>query len=510
MPPKTGLLLVICATLASFVKSDATRQNVVNANHIFNAIHDSMRQFGSSLNHNGMSIFLATVPKDTELYHGTTHAYRVNGTEWLAFEAEHAIMFARGPMGSPPEDPPNDMEYTRSNSGSRDAVGGLQVVLEDKRKPRPRPHGPGYLHTYRTKHELRLLYVDGQSAAKSSKGTLDVQDYILLEKPPSQDPDEWLPFDDVARAREICSVSETEWEGKIDGVIRMEAGFEMILCNFQKDLDVVQIAQPRTTDDYDESDRAEESFNYYKAISARYDGIGGSRVALDYDHFITLYAHPEEIYFDWDDLPRIDNGSCALPEIRGLVKDLATKNIEHFGVDWQATTDMVVARYAHRIAYLTSGALTNLTMFRAEVNRALRPFIDYSSRNRSAEVERCSQQFLPRSSLKQSLSCRMILSITATICSTLSSVLYDDVEFAAALRRVEDLKQWLRWSEWKKCQGCGYHEICFLAIWPMGSKEDLDSPTCKSSLSNISTGYWFDDFEPPPPRKGHRGAWFKG
>lgn len=42
-----------------------------NANHIFNAIHSPLRQCGSSLNHNGMSLFLTSVPHGAQLYRGT-------------------------------------------------------------------------------------------------------------------------------------------------------------------------------------------------------------------------------------------------------------------------------------------------------------------------------------------------------------------------------------------------------------------------------------------------------
>jgi len=66
---------------------DAIRQN---AFHIFNAVHSAMRQWGSSINHNGMSFFLATVPAGQPLYHGTRDSERPQGFEWLAFEAEHA------------------------------------------------------------------------------------------------------------------------------------------------------------------------------------------------------------------------------------------------------------------------------------------------------------------------------------------------------------------------------------------------------------------------------------
>lgn len=41
-----------------------------------------MRQWGSSLNHNGMSFFMATVPTGTRFYHGTWSSERVMGMEW--------------------------------------------------------------------------------------------------------------------------------------------------------------------------------------------------------------------------------------------------------------------------------------------------------------------------------------------------------------------------------------------------------------------------------------------
>jgi hypothetical protein len=57
-----------------------------NANYIFNSVHHAMRQWGSSLDHNGMSVFLATVPANTEFYHGTSSPRAINGTQWLAFD----------------------------------------------------------------------------------------------------------------------------------------------------------------------------------------------------------------------------------------------------------------------------------------------------------------------------------------------------------------------------------------------------------------------------------------
>ena len=74
-----------------------------NANHIFNAIRGAMRQWDNSWNHNGMSFFVTTVPEGVQLYHGTSQSEPIVGMEWLAFEPEHALMFAR-PRGRGPPD----------------------------------------------------------------------------------------------------------------------------------------------------------------------------------------------------------------------------------------------------------------------------------------------------------------------------------------------------------------------------------------------------------------------
>ena len=489
--------VVLATASAKELKSNA-ELNLVNANYIFNDIRDSMHQFGNSLNHNGMSIFLATVPEDTELYHGTSHPWRVNGTEWLAFEPEHALLFARGPMKRPPKDPDDgdDGDYEYEYASARQ-LGRMQAVLDSRhmsssRAQRPRDSKPGYLHTYRTKHDLRLLYVNGQSAAKSQKGTLDIQDYVLLPEPPRTIPGEWLPFDDLARARNLCRVASNEWQGEIDGVVRMEGGFEIILCDFLKDLDFVSSVQSNHLLEDDEEAATEQMFNYYKAIAARYDGIGGGRVRLDYGDFITLYNHPSAIYFDESHLPRVDNTSTSIPGLRDEVKGLATGRTSSTSTDWQAVTDMVVARYADRISYLASGSFSNLTKFRQEVDRALRPFIDYSARNSTAEIQRCSHQVLPRDH-NVSLASRTVLNITTTICSILSSVLSEDVDLSTALNQITELKSWLGWTEWKKCRGCGYHEVCFLPIWPLGSKADFEQPKCRSNVMFAPGGYWWDD-----------------
>ena len=170
------LSLSICSTASS--TADLTIQN---ANHIFNVIHDSMRQWGSSLHHNGVSFFLATVPAGTQFYHGTSNPGIVSGMEWLAFEPEHAMVFARPHRGPPPPGPPDDNDKDDRNGHHEELR-----RRHDEGPPQPPPdfkdfdeNDSGYLHTYAAAKDLRLIYIDGMSAGKTNKGTLDSQDYEI-------------------------------------------------------------------------------------------------------------------------------------------------------------------------------------------------------------------------------------------------------------------------------------------------------------------------------------------
>jgi hypothetical protein len=46
---------------------------VQNTNYVFNTIHPALRQWGSSLNHHGISAFIARVPAGVKFYYGNPH-----------------------------------------------------------------------------------------------------------------------------------------------------------------------------------------------------------------------------------------------------------------------------------------------------------------------------------------------------------------------------------------------------------------------------------------------------
>ncbi|KAF8978801.1 hypothetical protein BDQ17DRAFT_1382522, partial [Cyathus striatus] len=72
------------------------------------------------------------------------------------------------------------------------------------------------------KSPLKILYFDGSSAAKLEDGPMDTQDILLWGK-------------DIR----ICKLCDWGSKYGIHGFMRMEMGFEIMLCNFSKDVEVV-------------------------------------------------------------------------------------------------------------------------------------------------------------------------------------------------------------------------------------------------------------------------------
>lgn len=133
-----------------------------NANLIFNAIHSSMRQWGSSAQHNGMSFFPAYIPEGTLLYHGSTRAERPEHLEWLAFEIPHAEMFARGRIIRRPRNDSRDENEVEAEAESDvDPRNMSPEQLWSWMMPPGYDILPGYLQIYQANRPLKVLYLDG-------------------------------------------------------------------------------------------------------------------------------------------------------------------------------------------------------------------------------------------------------------------------------------------------------------------------------------------------------------
>lgn len=516
------VLLSLClrAKTLDSMQGDRHFHPVPNANHIFNTIHSSMRQWGSSLNHNGMSLFPAIVPQGTVLHHGTSIPDAVTGMEWVAFERDHALQFAHlylTPTPVPPVQAVKNVEEVYPDKNSLISLRNKQHILHAQRQP---PNSdplwilPGYLHSYSARKDLRLLYLDGSAAAKTNKGTLDLSDLLLLN-------DSHMASSDYDRARRLCQIAAKDWGGRIDGFVRMEAGFEIIVCSFAKSLRLVEALRAEDIDDGGTITGRKDVFHWLRAVAARYNGIGGSppRVQLNYNTFLTAHAYSLDA-FQNGSLPRlIAAPQNILEDMRSDLKSIIFQSdsfdkITHSSCNWQAVADMIVQKYANPLQYLVTSSdfSKSSTRLAQELNYMLRPFFDTLHRDAAIETKRCAAEFMPSDfhssdshDYTGSLSERAIYTVSYHICSTLINVLWSLNHPSSSTHSSEDiptqhpttlrdLTSYLAWTEWKKCKGCSWNEICSIPMFPFGVAGDHERPRCRR-VENLGelTGYWDDN-----------------
>ncbi|PKS06175.1 hypothetical protein jhhlp_007492 [Lomentospora prolificans] len=527
-----------------------------NAADIFNAVHAAMRQWGSSLHHNGLGLIPATVPEGTMLYHGSMRNSTPDSFEWLAFEIEHAENFAwsrpdrgaggpgkrPGPPGGPPggpgerpgSPPPGEGPDRQDSSGRQGPHQQMrawhhtpdfsaQVPLGETTDDHEGvPNRRGYLHMYRANRNLNLLYIDGMSAGKSNKGTLDSQDLLLrgITGSPS--------FGERERAADICKLVK-EWG--LDGVIRMEAGFEILYCDFEQGLDLVEmLRRPRA--DSPELGVRMGSFEWLRATAARYEGIGGGRAKLDFSGMVNVLWYPVNTTNPNGELPRlVETNADERQQILARVAEVARTRIARDGIDWQGVVDMIVSRHDRRIAHLAEDDVEEID-FAGQVFALTNTFVDSPSSpsdiidmanldDGAAEARRrCAEHYLrfPRESRatwtkEDEMIDAAIQGVTARICDdffTVRSLLLQrntrqpQVSRVDALERargiMRSLKRDLDWAAWKKCAGCKVNEICFVAMWPFGLVQDHYTPSCMNStrlaerhgFGRRGEGYWSD------------------
>jgi hypothetical protein len=479
-----------------------------------------MRQWGSSLNHNGMSFFPALVPAGTEFFHGTSRDQPVEGMEWLAFEPEHAQVFARRMARPPPTEEPR---HPRPPSDSDDApLGGVSLLLSEKGDQRPLEGNQdrdvrlapdektawGFLHTYLSKRDLQLLYIDGMSAGKTENGTLDSQDYILLNNSIPHSGGMW----ERERAQGMCNISLGEWGGRVDGFLRMEAGFEIILCHFERDLEVKSISRAGGECKNCKEDRDDVllGFRYLRAVADRYHKIGGDRVKMNYEKMITAYTLDTDLFSFDERGPRLKGVSeNNLRKLRKSLGDMVQSEPNPFKeatTNWQAIADMIVTRYSDRLRYLTIPSIFgNEQSLNLELDAILFPFINYDNRSFSDETNRCASHFItPKpNGMLTSIAADAVSYVNHYICYQLLSTQYGEASGNLAQKQsvITELMEKLGWTTWKECGTCAYDEICSIPIWPFGSEEDWIQPRCRNATQlGEQHGYWGEDrfrFKPP-------------
>ncbi|KAL3463547.1 hypothetical protein BJX64DRAFT_298925 [Aspergillus heterothallicus] len=466
--------LAFLSALLPGVLAAASPEPLKNANHIFNAIHASMRQWGSSIHHNGMSFFLASTPAGTRLYHGNADANPIQEIGWMAFEPEHAMVFARPPRRGPKDD----------DNRPRQEVLGQENLEQDRAN--------GWLHTYQTTRELRLLYIDGTSAGKSRIGTLDLQDRIVF----NDTIDGGVSMED-ARARKVCELAGAEWQGRLDGVIRMAAGFEIILCAPEKILETVKIMPVRKDEQNEGGNKLRaKSGDMLRAITSRFNGIGGDRVRVYYEHFVTAYTFNLDLWPKNSTVPRLKHLSSE--DLTPIRHNLTALILDHepnitASVNWQFIADMIVARYGRFLQGLAHGQRHHTK--HDDANHTPRVQIKHLMAGFGDDIEEsislCSTQFLSMPTDNSPLAHKALYAISNKICSTLTPLQSETVE-KVVHDTVRGLMHDLDWTIWKECRGCKGDEFCAIPIWPQGTQEDFEHPKCRKFDEGWSreNGYW--------------------
>ncbi|KAL2443884.1 hypothetical protein ABEF95_013154 [Exophiala dermatitidis] len=478
------LLSVFYALLASgsglsatYEEEQSYSQNGDIDHYIFNAINSAGRTCGSSVNPNGMSFFLAKVPKGTLLYHGNPHPYPVNDTEFLAFDPEFSLVFAGKRPGEgrgPPHRglPGQNQDWLQAEAPESDQ--DIALPAEDLRA--------GWLHTYAANKDLNIVYIDGKSGTKSQSGTLDSQDRILFNDSVSGG------FGgEYQRAAIFCNASSTRWDNRIDGVIRLNGDWELILCSFKQDLDLVRITRvlgnspfhpPRNL----ESEMHHQSSHSQKLTISRPHGIGIDILEINFDHIVSAYDYGLDL-FNWTDhesssryspernrqtlkppivprdsckgrLPRLRHiPSTALEPIRSDIEKLILEHDPNDGRhNWRTITDQTVTRYAGALSSMSDGAST-LEALQHQAQALLEPFIDYDGRDAQLEVERCATEYIPYHARNDSLPYRAVYGTTKRICATLQGSMAENSTMSI-VQRIQTLIGYLDWTVWKESSCC--------------------------------------------------------
>ncbi|KAH9027495.1 hypothetical protein EDB83DRAFT_1914604 [Lactarius deliciosus] len=322
----------------------------------------------------GHSLVPATVPKGTILYHGRTDGRIPSEPDWLAFDFEHAYFFGRG---------------------------------------------PSYVISLQAKRDLRLVYFDGSSAAKMKDGPMDSQDVILWGRP---QPDKY--FSERERIKALC-----DW-GKpfgLDGFVRMEFHFEVMICDILDPMEVVTFLNllPRNQTSTPRRPprppgfphRPERPIPFPSPPSSKppsgwrgsllsdhrsalevflaggwHDRVPGeTRVHLDYSGLVTFYdtslTSLVESRYGKDRLHLRLEGISVLDSerVRAELQTVLTREQDgRSGVDWGSIARVVTERYAGRLEYLRlllspnttfADPLERATIARAQLLVMLAPYI---------------------------------------------------------------------------------------------------------------------------------------
>ncbi|KAF9788174.1 hypothetical protein BJ322DRAFT_611735 [Thelephora terrestris] len=330
-------------------------------NLIFWSVNSLLQQWPNTRYINGHTITAAAVLPGTILYHGRGNDDRPVALDWLATDPEHSVVFCRSKC---------------------------------------------YLYTYVTTRALRLAYFDGSSAAKiRPSGVMDTQDILIWGK---VRPD--MTRNEAGRIRELCKWGE---QFELDGFVRMEMDFEVMICDFGAGMELVSESQivPHASEERHRPDsmdlfypsppppppprpqplpelppgwrgsarsRISISFEVLNSGTWHNRSPGEKRVKIDYSRVVSFFdpalsslakarTGKSREEFRLDEISETDS-----KYIREQLHDIFTRTGQGSGIDWGSITQVIVDRYGKRLELLqhilqNPGSKRNITEQVAEV-----------------------------------------------------------------------------------------------------------------------------------------------
>ncbi|KAF8262597.1 hypothetical protein EI94DRAFT_671627 [Lactarius quietus] len=323
-----------------------------NSTHhlIFNSVRGLLQRWPNTFRRNGHSLVPATVPKGTILYHGRTEDQIPNSPDWVAFDFEHAYLFCSGSC---------------------------------------------YVISLQTKRDLRLVYFDGSSAVQMKDGPLDSQHVIVWGRPR---PDKsYLYWEHI---KVLC-----DWGRPLglDGFVRMDFNFEVMICDFLDAIEVVTFLNLLPKNQTTLRRRPGVPYPYpplsptkppsgwrgslpnvsrtfpeaHHAGSWHDHAPGETRVHLDYSGLVTFYdpslsSLVEARYGKDRSHLRLEGISVLDSErVRAELQSVLTREqAGGSGIDWGSISRVIMERYGGRLEYLGFLLSSSTTTFGDTLERA--------------------------------------------------------------------------------------------------------------------------------------------
>lgn len=482
--------------------------DLLNASAVFNTVHGALKQKDSNLMPVGVSFIPAYIPPNTLMYHSTSQPEIPETYEWIAMDWEFSYSFAGFQRGKKLHfGPPHKKPHASKLPGKFG-----------------KPRGDSYLYTFRNTKPLdKIIYLEGASAAKTATGEMDQQ--LVLS---GQDSFDGI-VDEYTAADVIC-----KW-GKdfgLQGYIRLEVGFEMVLCDFHDGIELAANVSLANVTDLahlpNEKEEAEtplekkreklvdswahmNSWEWARAGARVNDGE--SRILLDYSKMVTPH---NKTWMDPDPyLRRLL--TLSKNEKENIVSDVRKSMLEpaepHKKTDWQLVTQRLEEKFAPLLMMLEAAfrrfeneldkgdlgeplenAVGDLSRITYNIVRryAARDIRDDSAQRDDAfkkAVEDYASHTYPLTTSMESLIYSSIYKITHELMTHIFDIYYtsremfhdiyvepssdhhDEFKKTLLMKRkaLSEFTGVLRWSIFTRCnEACAWDEICYSPTWGPG------------------------------------------